>query len=278
MSVFYYLYEVLLIIIGCTLASFGTSCFLLPNHLSSGGFSGIATIFYYIFNIGMGTTILVLNIPFFIWSYFKAGAKFTLKTIFATIFYSKLIDVFEIYKIGEIDNLLASLYGGIFVGIGLALVFKTNTSTGGTDLIAHILQYYKINMRISSIITVVDIIIIISNLVVFKNIEIGLYSAISIFIIGKMIDIIFEGINFCKIIYIISDKHEEILSVINIELKKGATALYAKGSYLEDNKMVIMCVSKRRDIDKIKSISKKIDSNSFIIITDARDVYGLGFK
>ena len=278
MSVFYYLYEVLLIIIGCALASFGTSCFLLPNHLSSGGFSGIATIFYYKLNVGMGTTIFILNIPFFLWSYYKAGKKFTIKTIFATILYSKLIDLFEIYKIGEIDNLLASLYGGVFVGIGLALVFKSNSSTGGTDLIAHILQHYNVGIRISNIITIVDFIIVFANLVVFKKIEIGLYSAISIFIIGKMIDIVFEGINFCKIIYIISDKHEEITSIINNKLKKGATSLYAKGSYLGENKMVIMCVSKRRDIEKIKLISKKIDINSFIIITDARDVYGLGFK
>ena len=120
MSVFYYLYEVLLIIIGCTLASFGTSCFLLPNHLSSGGFSGIATIFYYIFNIGMGTTILVLNIPFFIWSYFKAGAKFTLKTIFATIFYSKLIG----FNCLGINLFNESLYSLICSAFTYFLVFE----------------------------------------------------------------------------------------------------------------------------------------------------------
>ena len=93
-----------------------------------------------------------------------------------------------------------------------------------------------------------------------------------------MIDIVFEGINFCKVIYIISDKYEDIMKEINIGIKRGATALYARGSYSQKNKMVIMCVSSRRDIEKIKNISKKIDSRSFIIVTDAREVYGLGFK
>ena len=278
MSVFVFLYEIIIIIIGCIFASFGTSCFLLPNHLSSGGFSGIATIFYYFFNIQMSTTILILNIPLFIWAFLKIGWKFSLKTIFATILYSKFIDFFEIVNIDITDNLLASIYGGFFVGLGLALVFKANTSTGGTDLIAHIAQNYPINIKMSNIIVIIDSIIVFLNLISFRNIEIGLYSAIAIFIIGKMIDIVFEGINFCKIIYIISDKYSEIIKILNISLKKGATKIYGKGSYSNKDKTIIMCVTKRRDIEQIKSISKKIDSNAFIIITDAREVYGLGFK
>ena len=162
--------------------------------------------------------------------------------------------------------------------IGLALVLKANTSTGGTDLIASIAKNYNINMKMSNIIIFIDIIVIGSNLIAFRELEIGLYSAIAILITGKMIDIIFEGINFCKIIYIISDKYDEIETVINKQLDRGATGLYGKGSFSHKNKMVLMCVSKRRDVDIIKSIAKKIDSNSFIIITDAREVYGLGFK
>lgn len=278
MKVFSFFYDVILIILGCALASFGTSCFLLPNQLSSGGFAGIATVVYYFFNIQMGTTILILNIPLFAIAYFRLGWRFTLKTIFATILYSKFIDIFEIFNVIVEDRLLSSIYGGIFIGIGLALVFKANTSTGGTDLIAYIAQNYNIHMKMSNIITFVDIVVVISNLIAFKELEIGLYSAIAIFIIGKMIDVVFEGINFCKIIYIISDKYDEIMNVINLEVKRGATGLYGKGSFTKKNKMIIMCVSKRKDIEKIKSISKKIDSNAFIIVTDAREVYGLGFK
>ncbi len=271
-------YRIWLIIIGCALAGFGTASFLLPNQISSGGFAGIATIIYYFLNIQMGTTILILNVPLFILGYIKLGKKFILKTIFATFLYSKFIDIFSIFNFYTEDRLLSSIYGGILIGIGLAIVFKADSSTGGTDLIAHIAQNYNINMKMSNMIVLIDIFVVIANLIAFKEIEIGLYSAIVIYISGKMIDIVFEGINFSKMIYIISDKHEEIMEIINKEIKKGATALYGRGSFTGKNKMVIMCVSKRRDIDKIKTISKKIDRNAFIIITDAREVYGLGFK
>lgn len=231
MKVFLFFYELVLIIIGCILAALGTGTFLLPNQLSSGGFAGIATIVYYFWEIKMATTIMVLNIPLFIIGFIKLGPKFILKTIFATFLYSVMIDVFEAQNTIIQDKFLASVYGGILIGIGLALVLKANTSTGGTDLIAHIAQNYKINLKMSTIITIIDGIVITANLFAFRNLEIGLYSVIAIYIIGKMIDIVFEGINFCKVIYIVSDKYDELVEIINSEIKRGATGLYGKGSY-----------------------------------------------
>ncbi len=278
MSVFKIFFEFILIVIGCILAAFGTSEFLLPNQLSSGGFAGIATIIYYLFHIQMGTTILILNIPLFIIGYFKLGRKFIFKTIIATFLYSKFIDIFENFGVFTTDRFLSCLYGGILIGIGLALVLKVNSSTGGTDLVAYIIQDFNSNIKMSNIIMIVDILVVLGNIITFREIEIGLYSAITIFIVGKMLDIVFEGINFCKLIYIVSDKSEEILEAINLDANKGATALYGRGSFSKKNKMIIMCVTKRRGVDKIKLLSKKVDPNSFVIITDAREVYGLGFK
>ncbi len=278
MSVFVFFYELILIVIGCLMAAFGTAEFLLPNQLSSGGFAGIATIVYYLFKVQMGTTILILNIPLFILGYLKLGKGFVIKTVIATILYSKFIDIFENFSVFTNDRLLSCLYGGILIGIGLALVLKANASTGGTDLIAYIVQEYKNDIKMSNIIMFVDIFVVLANIITFREIEIGLYSAIAIFIVGKMLDIVFEGINFSKLIYIISDKSEEIIENINLEANKGATALYGQGSFSKQNKMIIMCVTKRRGVEKIKKITKKIDSKSFIIITDAREVYGLGFK
>lgn len=277
MRIFSFFYELVFIIIGCMLAGFGVANFLLPNQLSSGGFAGIATIFYYLFEIQMGTTIIIMNIPIFIWGYFKAGKEFIIKTIFATFMYSIFIDLFGNILFIE-DKLLSCIYGGGLIGLGLALVFKANSSTGGTDLLAHIAQNYNSNIKVSNLMVIIDIIVVLLNIIVFGELEIGLYSTITIFIIGKMIDIIFEGIDFCKVIYIISDKHDEIIEVINQQMQKGATALYGKGSFTNQNKMVIMCVSKRRDLDMIKQMSRRIDPKSFIIITDAREVIGLGFK
>lgn len=276
------LYEFILLNIGSIFLSLGTSVFMLPNKLSNGGFSGIATIIYYFFNIKMSTSILVLNIPFFIIGYKRCGRDFFLKTLYSTIVYSYEIDLFNnIFRnvnLNEIDMFLSSIYGGIFVGIGCALSYKANGSTGGTDLIAHIIRSYTNKVKTSELIVYIDFIVVILNLIVFRELEIGLYSLVIIYLVGKSIDVVFEGVNFCKLVYVISDKYKEIGEDIISKLNKGATGIYSKGLYLNNNKEIIMCIVKRNDVIKIKNLSKKIDRNAFIIVTDAREVYGLGFK
>lgn len=270
--------EYSLFIFGSIIAAMGTSLFLLPNQLSSGGFSGIATILYYLFNIQMGTTIIILNIPVFILAFIREGKQFVAKTIVATFVFSEAINFFEKFEPVTNDKILASVYGGIIIGIGLALVFKGKSSTGGTDLIANIIVTYNNEVSIGNVLQILDIIVVVLNIVFLGQIEIGLYSAIAIFLINKMLDLIFEGINFSKMIYIVSNEYEAIADVINQEIKRGATGLYGKGMYTNEEKMIVMCVAKRKHIIKIKEISKQIDPNAFVIITDAREVYGLGFK
>ena len=270
--------EYSLFILGSIIAAMGTSLFLLPNQLSSGGFSGIATILYYLFNIQMGTTIIILNIPVFILAFIREGKQFVAKTIVATFVFSEAINFFEKFQPVTNDKILASVYGGIIIGIGLALVFKGRSSTGGTDLIANIIVTYNNEVSIGNVLQILDIFVVVLNIIFLGEIEIGLYSAIAIFLINKMLDLIFEGINFSKMIYIISNEYEAISEVINQEIKRGATGLYGKGMYTNEEKMIVMCVAKRKHIIKIKEISKQIDPNAFVIITDAREVYGLGFK
>ena len=223
--------EILLSIIGCLLMAIGTCAFLLPNKLSSGGFSGIATIFYYLFDIKMGITVIVLNIPLFIISFFKLGKKFLFKTIITTILFSVLLDIFDNVYVFTQDKLLACIYGGFFIGIGSACILKANTSTGGTDLTAYVIRYFKPYIKLGNILVIIDIVIVLLNLLFLGNIEIGLYSFIAIYIVGKMIDILFEGINFSKMIYIISEKYQEISKSINIEFERGVTGFYSKGMY-----------------------------------------------
>lgn len=270
--------DFLQIIIGCLLAAFGTAYFLLPNKLSSGGFAGIATILYYFFDISMGKTIIVLNIPLFIISYFREGKRFIVKSIIATFLYSVLIDFFSIASTAIDDSFLASVYGGVLIGVGLALVFRAEASTGGTDLIVNIIKTYTNKLKTSNLLGIMDGAIVLLNLLFFREIEIGLYSVIAIWLIGKMIDIVFEGINFSKMIYIVSEKYDEIGKIINDKLDVGATGLYGKGVYTDKERTIIMCVTKRKNVMTIKNLATKIDSNAFIIITDAREVYGLGFK
>lgn len=270
--------DIILITVGCIVAGIGTALFLLPNRLSSGGFAGIATILYYLFGIPMGNTIIILNIPLFILSYFRAGKTFLLKSIYATVLYSIAIDILSKITTFTDDRFLDCIYGGILIGIGLGLVFKAKASTGGTDLIVQIVKSYSKKVRTSNMLVVMDGFIVFANLLFFRQIEIGLYSAIAIFIIGKMIDLVFEGINFSKMLYIVSDKYEEIAEKINLDIESGATGLYGKGMYTSTERTILMCVTKRRNVMTIKNLAEEIDPNAFIIITDAREVFGLGFK
>ena len=128
------------------------------------------------------------------------------------------------------------------------------------------------------VLEIIDFSVVLLNLIFFKDLEIGLYSFIAIFLYGRMLDLFFEGINFSKMIYIISDKYDEISRAINLDLKSGATGFYGKGLYSGNERIIIMCVTQRKNIIKIREIAQKIDKDVFIIITDAREVYGLGFK
>ncbi|MCI8655647.1 MAG: YitT family protein [Clostridia bacterium] len=270
--------EIILTILGAMIMAIGVSLFLLPNQLSTGGFSGIATITYYLFQIPVGTVILIANIPVFIVALRRLGKTFFLKSILGTISLSVFIDIFDKIQPITNDRFLASIYGGIIVGIGTALILKSHSSTGGSDLVSNIIKSYKPNAKIGSLIVYIDTIIVGLNVIVFKNIEIGLYSAIAIYLMGKIVDIIFEGIDFTKLVIIISKDSEEISRNIEERVERGVTGLYGKGMYTNEESIVLMCATARKDIGKIKEIAKSIDDKCFIIITNAREVFGNGFK
>ena len=266
------------LVVGSFLMACSTAFFLLPNKLSTGGFSGIATISYYFFNIPVGTAMIILNIPLFIIAFFRIGKQFIFKSILGTLLLSIFINLLEKFNGITTDIFLACIYGGILMGIGTSLVLKGDGSTGGSDLLSYVFRSYNEKFRASHLIILIDIIIIALNILVFKEIEIGLYSAIAIFFMGKMIDLIFEGINFTKIIFIISDKSEEIAKYIGNKVERGSTGIYAKGMHTNNEKLMLFCVGARSEIFKIKSIVTLIDPKSFIVITNARETFGKGFS
>lgn len=270
--------QFLQIIVGTALVAISTSLFLLPNQLSSGGFSGIATIVYYLLKIPLGTTVLVLNIPLFVMSLIKNGKHFFLNAITGTVGLSVFLNIFEKIKPITTDRFLACIYGGIIAGIGTAIILKANASTGGTDLLTQIIKAYKPNIKISNLLVVLDTIIVAMNVIFFKELEIGLYSAITIYVMGKMLDIFFEGIDFAKMIYIISPQNEEIAKQIGERIRRGSTSLYGKGMYKKMDKEVLLCVASRGEVMEIRKIVKEIDKNAFVVITNAREVFGEGFK
>lgn len=270
--------EILGTIVGSAIMAFGVASFLLPNQLSSGGFSGIATIIYYLLKIPMGTMIIVMNIPFFLFAVYKIGKRFFIKSLIGTISLSVFIDLIDKYPPVTTDRFLASIYGGVIIGIGTAIILKVGSSTGGTELVANLIKTYNPYISISKYLTIIDIIIVTLNVIFLGHIEIGLYSAIAIYLYGKLVDIIFEGIYFTKLLFIISDKNQEISDAIAAEVGRGVTGLYGKGMYKNNDKLILICAASRRDVYKIKDLARKIDKRSFIVVANAREVVGKGFK
>ena len=270
--------DILETLLGSFIMAIAVSLFLLPNELSSGGFSGIATIVYYIFKVPMGTTILALNIPLFLLATVKIGRRFLEKSIVGTISLSIFIDILDRFEPLTNDKILACVYGGILTGLGTALILRAHSSTGGSDLASLVIKEYKPMFRTGNLIIMIDFIIVVLNVIFLKKIEIGLYSAIAIYLMGKVIDVVFEGIYFTKLIFIISDKSYEIAEFIEKKVKRGVTGIYGKGMYTDNKKLVLMCAIGRNDLAEIKNEIKKIDSRAFLIIANAREVLGVGFK
>ena len=200
--------DILGTIIGSAIMAFGIASFLLPNQLSSGGLSGVATITYYLLKIPMGVMIMALNIPLFIFAGYRLGKEFFVKSLIGTMSLSIFIDILDKYPPVTTDRFLACIYGGVIIGIGTAIILKVDSSTGGTELVANVIKTYNPYISMSKYLTIIDIVIITINVMFFKHIEIGLYSAIAIYLYGQLIDVIFEGVYYTKLLFIISDKND----------------------------------------------------------------------
>ena len=266
--------EIIGTILGALVMAISVSFFLLPNELSSGGFSGIATIFYYRLKIPMGITIASLNIPLFLMAGYKLGKRFFLKSLIGTISLSVFIDLLDKYKVVTNDKILAAIYGGLLTGIGTAIILKSRSSTGGSDLVTYIINKYNNKIELGHVITIIDAIIVILNVIFLKKIEVGLYSAITIYLMGLMIDVVFEGIFFSKLLFIISNKNQIISNEIQTKINRGITGIYGKGMYENKNKLILMCAVDRRDIANIKKLILSIDKDAFVVVTNSREVLG----
>ena len=266
------------LIVGSFIMACSTAFFLLPNKLSTGGFSGLSTIAYYLFHVPVGTAMIILNVPLFFIAFFRVGKKFILKSVAGTFFLSIFINVLERFPAVTTDKFLACIYGGIIMGIGTAIILKVSGSTGGSDLLSYVVRSFNDKFRSGDLIIAIDTFIIVISIIVFKEIEIGLYSAIAIYLMGKMIDIVFEGVNFTKVMFIVSDKYEEIARIVGEDVRRGSTAIYAKGMHSNEDKMMLFCVGGRSEIIRIKQIATAIDNKAFIVIFNAREAVGKGFE
>lgn len=274
------LLDLFFIILGVYLISIGTNIFLLPNKMTTGGASGIATILYYTLNIPMGLSILIINLPLFLISIYKFGFKFSFKTIAATILLSIFLEVFKYNDIIEnspTDLFTSCIFGGILTGLGLSIVFKAGASTGGSDLLAQIIFKMIRVERLSNILIIIEVVIISSIIIVFKDINIGLYSLVALFISTKVIDLVFSGVDYVKVVTIITKKTDKIIEPILNDLKRGATVTNSLGAHSKEEITTITCIITRPQIAKIRSIIHDNDSDAIMYITSAIEATGNGF-
>lgn len=271
----------ILIVLGAYLISLSINMFLLPHKMTTGGASGIATILYYLSNIPMGITILAINLPLFVIAIVKLGKKFVIKTIFSTALLSVFLELFkydQVIQTTQIDLLMSCIFGGIISGIGLSLTFKAGASSGGSDLLANIIYKLTKIQSLSKVLMGIEIVIISGVIICFKDINLGLYSIIALFISTKVIDVIFDGIYNTKVATIITKKGDQIVESILSELGRGATITNSIGAHSGEENTTITCVITRNQIASLKQIIRDNDNRAMMYITNANEAIGKGFK
>lgn len=264
------------IIIGSIAVALAFRLFLFPNEIASGGISGISTIIGHMFGVEPAITQWLFNVPLFIAGVIFLGRKFGAKTLVGTILVPLVVYLSRNMEPVTNEPFLAALFGGIGVGIGLGLVFRGKASTGGTDLAAQIVHKYS-GLSLGVCVLILDGFVVLSSAFAF-NIELALYALISLYVAGKTIDLVQVGLSYAKVALIISNDPDRIRHAIINDLDRGVTKLSGSGGYTEDERPVLMCVVNQTEVTKLKELVRSHDPHAFVIVTDANEVLGEGFK
>lgn len=270
-----------LITLGAFILAAGFVFFISPYKIVPGGVYGIGIVAHHLMGVPIGLTGLILNIPLTLIGIKLLGPKFGVKTVVGFFLSSGFIDGLT-YLYGETplvenDPLLSSIFGGVLVGAGLGLIFKARATSGGSDIIAMIVTKYT-RIPLGQALILVDSVIVIAGLVAFGDWRIPLYSWIVIYVTGKVIDGILEGISYEKTLFIISDKHELIKNKILFDLKRGGTILPGKGMYNGADKQVLFVNVNRREVAILQDYIHHVDPKAFLTVIDASEILGEGFK
>ena len=269
--------------IGTIIAALAINIFLTPAKISTGGASGVGVILFNLYKIPISLTVIVLNIPLFIVALKSIGLKFSINAIIGTGLLSLMIQLTSPLSYVEWlnfsnDLFLSSIFGGILMGLGLALVFKGEGSTGGSDLLAQIIYKKRSTASIGQLLLLIDAVIVMLTIVAFKSALYGLYSIVALYIANKVIDIVFEGINSSKAINIITKKGDEISTQIVQILDRGVTTSKCIGEYTKEEYIHVVTIVQNSQVQTVKRIVKEVDAKAFIYISPSQEVLGTGFK
>lgn len=269
--------EYLAVSCGFAVIAVALNKFIIPNRITLGGVSGIATVLEYSIRLKPSFSVLVINIPLIAASWFVLGRKFVGKTLFGVVVLSLILELVPLGALTD-DLLLASVAGGVLMGMGTGIVMLKGSSTGGTEILVRIVNSYRTDISLGKLILAVDSVVVLGSWIVFKDLNLIIYAVISLYVSTYVIDKILAGVDFAKGVYIITSKPAEISKLIIDKLNRGVTGININGMYTGKASLMLMCIIRSNQISKLKNIVKSEDENAFVIITDVREVLGLGFK
>lgn len=270
-----------LIAIGTFLVATGYVLFISPNKIVPGGIYGVAIILHHLLGTPIGLTALCFNIPLTLIGIKLLGPKFGAKTVVAFVLTSIYVDTLSYFH-GSLplvpgETLVSCIFGGLLIGIGVAFTFKAKATSGGTDVVAMILQKYT-HLPLGQLMMMVDSTIVLLGFVAFGDWRIPLFSWITIFVLGKVVDTAMHGFSYDKTLFIVSDKHEEIRDTIIQDMKRGGTFLHGEGMYNHNSKQIIFTVVSPRELYMLEEYVHRVDPDAFIAVLDAYEILGKGFK
>ena len=271
--------DVVYSLLGSATVALAVAVFTVPNDIAPGGVSGLATALAYVSPVSVGVWTLLLNVPLLLTAWRLLGPRALAMTLLATVLLSVFIDLFAALLPGYTNNvLLAAVAGGVLSGLGVGVLFLSGISTGGTDLAALLLKNPFPNLPNGIMLLLIDACVVAVAVVIFRDIEVALYSAITIYLSSKVIDALAQGVDYAKVIYVVSERGEEISRVLNECTDRGTTLLNAQGGYTGKDKQLVVTVTRRNVLAQTLRLIRQTDPRAFVFVTDSTEVHGEGFK
>ena len=278
MKTHYSLLDCAKLLFGSALAAVGFQFFTFPNDIVSGGVTGIAQIIRLLTGLPVGVMIIIMNIPLFIIGWKRLGARSQMGALVVMVLNSVLIDLLAMTDIVATDEpLLAAVYGGVINGAGYGLIYTAGTTGGGTDIVAKLLRRRYPYINFGTMQLVLNVVVVLTFAILFQKYDSCMYTIIEMFISSKVINLVLYGPGVSEVCYIISDEGVKVKDAITKTMGRGVTFLRGEGAWSGKDKPVILCVVKRPEIAQLRNLVRSVDENAFVIMSEAKDVYGKGF-
>ena len=264
------------ILLGCIIGGAAYPLFLTPSLIAPGGLTGVSTILYHFFGLPVGITSLVMNIPLFLIGYRSVGGVFVIRSLTATLFFSLSIDLLNLEPLTT-DPLLAAVFGGITLGVGLGLILRGGGTTGGTDMIARMVHRRFQSVTVGMFLFAIDFVVVVAVAVFLGSGE-ALYALIAIGVSSKVIDMVMAGFTANKACFIMTPRWQEVTDRVMNGMQRGVTQLSARGGWSGEERPVILCVVSRQELPMVKAVVHEVDEHAFMFVTEAYEALGEGFS